>query len=299
MSHNIISFSGRLGSGKTELASICEQYGYKKLYFALPLKQLCADLLDVSIDELNILKRNNTPINITVGKDWVDIIHETTNIPFDNVNKMIGGKTIQTVRELLQVVGTDVIRTYNPHWHVQQIESMIDPNEKYVIDDVRFPNEKAMVEKLNGICWYIIRPILSNVSNHESETALDWRQFDNIIVNNKTLTYLKYHWEVFMSKGHDESLEQRRNVYINMVGHDDVVGKLGDLIINNEDEKTFTLKDALFIHEDEFKYTPKFINNINVKSVEERDNDALVTYNDDTYEKVTNIFQIEDLKKYI
>lgn len=299
MSHNIIAFSGRLGSGKTELASICEQYGYKKLYFALPLKQLCADLLDVSIDELNILKRNNTPINVTVGKDWVDIIHETTNIPFDNVNKMIGGKTIQTVRELLQVVGTDVIRTYNPHWHVQQIKSMIDPNEKYVIDDVRFPNEKEMVESLNGVCWYVIRPILSNVSNHESETALEWRQFDNIIVNNKRLPYLKYHWEVFMSKGHDESLEQRRNVYLNMVGHDDVVGKLGDLIINNEDEKTFTLKDALFIHEDEFKYTPKFINNINVKSVEECDNCVSVTYNDDSCEKITNIFQIEDLKRYI
>ena len=299
MSHNIIAFSGRLASGKTELASICEQYGYKKIYFALPLKQLCADLLDISIDELNILKRNNTPINITVSNDWVDIIHETTNIPFENVNKMIGGKTIHTVRELLQGVGTDVIRTYNPHWHVEQIESLLDPNEKYVIDDVRFPNEKAMVEKLNGVCWYIIRPILSNISNHESETALDWRQFDNIIVNNQTLTYLKYHWEVFMAKGHDESLEQRRKIYLNMVANDDVVGKIGDLIVNVADEKTFTVKDALFINEDEFNYTPKFVNNINIKNIEVQNDGALVIYNDNSLEKVTNVFQLEDLKKYL
>ena len=51
----------------------------------MPLKQLCANLLDVSIDELNVLKRNNTPIDITVGKDWVDIIHEETHSEQDYV----------------------------------------------------------------------------------------------------------------------------------------------------------------------------------------------------------------------
>ena len=92
MQYNIIGFGGRLGSGKTELSQICEQYGYEKLYFALPLKQLCSDLLDISIDELNVLKRNNTPINITVTKDWIDIIHESTNIPFDNIQMIMEGK---------------------------------------------------------------------------------------------------------------------------------------------------------------------------------------------------------------
>lgn len=303
MNHNIIAFSGRLGSGKTELSSICEQYGYKKLYFALPLKQLCADLLDISIDELNVLKRNNTPINITVGKDWVDIIHETTQIPYDNVNESIFGKVIHTVRELLQVVGTDVIRKYNFNWHVEQIQSMIDPNEKYVIDDVRFPNEKAMVEKLNGVCWYVIRPIISNVSNHESETSLDWRQFDNIIVNNKTLAYLKYHWELFMFGGHDASLEKRQKIYLQILGNDKIVGNIGDLIVNmhhmDGKTKTFTLKDALFINEDEFNYKPKFINNPNIKHIEEQNDSVLVTYNDESYEQVKNVFQIEDLKRYI
>ena len=49
----IIGFAGRMRSGKTELAKICEDAGFEKLYFALPLKQLCADLMDISIDELN------------------------------------------------------------------------------------------------------------------------------------------------------------------------------------------------------------------------------------------------------
>ena len=185
MNHNIIGFGGRLASGKSELASICEQYGYTKLYFALPLKQLCADLLDVSIDELNRLKRNNQPIDITVNDDWVDIIHTETNIPYEVINSIINGKVIHTVRELLQAVGTDVIRQFNPNWHVERIREMIKPNNKYVIDDVRFPNEKNMIEEMNGVCWYVIRPIINNVSNHISETALDWRQFDNIIVTDR------------------------------------------------------------------------------------------------------------------
>ena len=56
MTKNIIGFSGRMRSGKSALADICEKQGYKKLYFALPLKEMCAKFLNVTIDELNRLK---------------------------------------------------------------------------------------------------------------------------------------------------------------------------------------------------------------------------------------------------
>ena len=62
----VIGFAGRMRSGKTELAKICEANGYQKLYFALPLKQLCADILDISIDELNRAKNEGIPIQITI-----------------------------------------------------------------------------------------------------------------------------------------------------------------------------------------------------------------------------------------
>ena len=305
MQYNIIGFGGRLGSGKTELSQICEQYGYEKLYFALPLKQLCSDLLDISIDELNVLKRNNTPINITVTKDWIDIIHESTNIPFDNIQMIMEGKIIHNVRELLQMVGTDVIRRFNQDWHVQRIQEMIKPHHKYVIDDVRFPNEKEMIEKMNGVCWYVIRPTMSNVSNHISETALEWREFDNIIVNNHSLNYLKYHWEMFLKGGHDNSLGKRREIYLQMLGNDNIVGNIGDLIVNmghmDGAIKSFTIKEALFIHEDEFSYTPKFINNTEIDKVnfDEELKYATVLFKDKTMEVVKNCFLIEDLKRYV
>ena len=45
----------------------------------------------------------------------------------------------------------------------------------------RFPNEVKMINELGGDCWFIVRPKMDNVSNHESETALKWQDFDKII----------------------------------------------------------------------------------------------------------------------
>lgn len=297
MGYNIIGFAGRLASGKTELSNICEQYGYTKLYFALPLKTLCANLLNISIEELNVLKRNNHNIDYFITEECVNEIHKKTDISFDDINKTIGGKIIKNVREMLQIIGTDVIRKFNSNWHVEQIKNMISPNVTYVIDDVRFPNEKKMIDEMGGVCWYIIRPTMKNISNHESETALEWRQFDNIIVNNNSLQYLKYHWEVFMSKGHDNSLEIRRDIYQKLLGNDEITSKLQNIM--NEEHNIFTLQDAFFIHPDEFKYTPKFINNDDIKHIEEKEQYVWVTYKNETHETVSNCFQIEDLKKYI
>ena len=62
----IIGLAGRMRSGKTELAKICERFGYERLYFALPLKRLCADLLDISLDELNRAKAEKYDIGVTI-----------------------------------------------------------------------------------------------------------------------------------------------------------------------------------------------------------------------------------------
>jgi hypothetical protein len=146
---------------------------------------------------------------------------------------------------------------------------------------------------------------MSNVSNHVSETSLEWRHFDNVIVNNHSLNYLKYHWELFMNEGHDESLEERRKIYLQMLGNDKIVGNIGDLIVNlrpmDGETKAFTLKDKFFIHEDEFTYTPKFINNTEIDKVgfDEEQKYAMVLYKDKTIEIVKNCFLIEDLKRYV
>lgn len=242
----IIGFCGRLQSGKSTLASICEEFGFKKLYFAQPLKQLCADILDVSIEELNRLKVEKTIIDLEINDDICDIISVETNIPLEHIKELGQGRIISDVRDLLQFVGTDIIRKYNTDWHVNRIREMINPNEKYVFDDVRFPNEKQLIEELKGDLWFVVRPNLTNVSNHISEISIRWQDVDNVIVNDKSLSYLETNWRMFLESGYEKSVSKRQSIKEHLLGITDV--------IENANDTTFTMLDSLCLSIWEFLY---------------------------------------------
>ena len=75
-----------------------------------------------------------------------------TQIPYDFIEEKLLGKRLNTVRDMLQYIGTNVIREYNPNWHVDKLREMIKPNTNYVFEDTRFPNEKKMLEELGADC---------------------------------------------------------------------------------------------------------------------------------------------------
>ena len=282
----IIGFCGRMRSGKTELAKICETYGYKKLYFALPLKQLCADILDVSIEALNDAKNKGTDIGLHIDDNICLILSDETGIPIEQVKETCYGKTMSTVREMLQYIGTDLIRKYNPDWHVNRIKEMIEPDTDYVIDDVRFPNEKKMIEDLGGDCWFVTRTTLDNVSNHESETSITWHNcWNKLIINDTTLQFFRFKWNAFMSD------------YIHSCSLRD---KEFDRILENgltAEITPLSVGDFLMLSSCMFSYTPKDINKKDVKNMKMTENNALqITYNDDSIELVYNQLIIEDLK---
>lgn len=285
----VIGLCGRMRSGKTELANVCEQYGYEKLYFALPLKQLCADILDISIDELNKAKVERTDIGITIDKSLCEIISEKTDIPLNTVMEICNGVTIRDVRHMLQFIGTDLIRKYNADWHVNKIRAMIDINKDYVIDDVRFPNEKKMIEELGGECWFVVRPTLDNISNHESETSITWNDcWNRIIINDSTLPILLFKWETFISN-YKQSCSIRDKEFKRILedGSKDSITPL-------------SMYDMMLLSKHLFEYVPKTIDASNIKSIKmNEDKTAFITYKDDSMEMVENILQIEDLKIYL
>lgn len=195
----VIGFCGRMRSGKGELASVCEKYGYKRLSFATPLKELCSSLLGISIDELNKLKNNNSEIFFCLTSDVCNVISRQTDIPLDVVEAICLEKVVPTVRNMLQQIGTTLIRSYNYNWHVDKIREMMQDDSDCVLDDVRFPNEKSMIESMGGDCWFVVRPTLENISNHESETSLKWNSCgDKVIINDSSLSDLLFKWENFM-----------------------------------------------------------------------------------------------------
>lgn len=293
---NIIGLAGRKESGKTELALICNEYGYKTISFATPLKTLIANLLGITIKQVNELKNANNTY-VLQNMDLMFLSKET-NIPLEIVKEKCGEKSFKNTRELMQYIGTDLIREYNPDWHVDKTKEtiLLNKEQKYVIDDVRFPNERKMIEELGGTCWFIIRPKLDNVSNHLSETALKWQEFENIIVNDKSLEYLKYRWNIFIEDDYIESLNSRKKILYSLYGDKETINKLKEKIEN------FTLLDMLFISKDEFTYNAKYRNNEYVTKVEQCDGYVNVYSSSDDWvscDVVTNPFIIEDLKIYI
>lgn len=287
--NKIIGFCGRMRSGKTELATICEKYGYQKIYFALPLKRLCADLLDYTLEGLNDAKSSNTQIDFVISKEICKHLSDETEIPYDVIEELSLGKKLTTVREMLQFVGTDIIRKYNPDWHVNRIRSMMSDNQKYVIDDVRFPNEKKMIEELGGDCWFVIRPNITNVSNHVSETSLTWQQcWNKIIINDSSLFNLQFKWDIFMDN-YDKSLSARDEEFNRILEN----GSTNELT-------TMSINDVLFIHKSIFEYTHKDITKENVKEIKQnKDLSISVIFNDGMIEIIDNPLIIEDIKMII
>lgn len=290
--YNIIGFAGRCYSGKSELAKICETYGYEIKSFATPLKQLIADLIKVPFGEVNRLKKAD--MSFVISDMDVLFLSKETNIPYDIIKEKCDNKVFRNTRQLLQFIGTDIIREYNKDWHVNKIKETLENDKKYVFDDVRFINEKDMIQELGGMIWFVVRPQLDNVSNHVSENTLKWQDFSNVIVNNNTLDFLKFNWDIFMSNGYENSLIKRQEIISQIIGNKNKINE----IINNHNEK-FNILNALFISEYEFTYEAKYLNNNDIKEIEKCDGYVKVILNNDSIDIIKHPLIIEDLKKYI
>ena len=289
----LIGLAGRKESGKSELASICVKYGYEILSFATPLKTLIANLLGITIKDVNKLKNVNNSY-ILQSMDLIFLSKET-NIPLDIVKEKCENKTFKNTRELMQFIGTDLIREYCSDWHINKVREIIETNndKNFVIDDVRFPNERDLIEQLGGTLWFVVRPKFDNVSNHISETALKWQEFSNIIVNNKSLEYLKYNWDMFFEHGYEECLNKRLSIIYKLYGDAE---KIHNFTKSTSD---FTVLNALFISKYEFTYNARYRNNEHVTKVEQVEDFVNVYLDDGTIEIVSNPLIIEDLKIYV
>ena len=285
----IIGFCGRMRSGKTTLADICEnQFGFTKLSFAIPLKALCSQLMGVSLEELDRLKNNNTEINLTFTEQMADILAKEVGLPLLGAKMLVSDKVFRNVRDLLQFVGTDIIRMFDKDWHVKRVRNMIEEGKNYVFDDVRFPNEMEMIKELGGNCWFVIRPDFKNISHHVSEESIAWRDcWPNVIVNDTDFETFQEKWKAFMTE-YDKSVQFRSFLY--------------DYVILDNPSKYDEMKatcNAFFIHQ-------CFLGQRMIKLPSRAisfgcDDTGTFTVMSSLGERIEtkNPLEIEDLKKYI
>lgn len=135
----ILGLVGYKGSGKDTVGEyLCKKYGFIRLAFAAPVKKIVAAAFGCDIDDLNdpILKEK-------IDENWG-----------------------YTRRELMQKIGTDLFREALPKilpnvteniWVNRLIIQMKklykqDPKKynKFVITDVRYPNEKEGIKPLGA-----------------------------------------------------------------------------------------------------------------------------------------------------
>lgn len=188
--NRIIAFAGRKRSGKSMLAKGMREYSSNIVIVTIAdnLKFLCSKLLNRTYDELNQMKDDGTIFEAKVDDYWVSTIKRELNISDDIIRKEIGEHIFTNVREVLQIIGTDLIRKYSPDWHIDKTIERINSygdDKIIVVDDVRFPNEKRKIEEIGGDVYFIIRPNNWDVSNHPSEKALKYTDFNNnrIVIN--------------------------------------------------------------------------------------------------------------------
>ncbi len=108
------------------------------------------------------------------------------------------GQKDEKGRQLLQYMGTDVVRKKRPDFWVEHILSLLDlfdgDWDYVIIPDSRFPNEIDAYKEAGYKTTYIrivrpnfVSPLTPEQLNHPSETALNDYEPDILVINDGTL----------------------------------------------------------------------------------------------------------------
>ena len=213
----VIGLSGKKQVGKSTameiLTSELENRGFVVLHrsFATPIKELVSQITNhtmFALEQEEVKSKEVTPLKTywVIQSDGTKLgpfynsYDRTIALQEDILRDPDGNQDIlttkPTVRELLQQIGTNVVRDIHPNIWIEILRKSISYyaiSQKVVviISDVRFNNElEVIVNEFNGDVLRITRD-LSHQDNHESETALNEVPFSNTIHNDSTLSEFK------------------------------------------------------------------------------------------------------------
>lgn len=169
----IIGLSGYAQSGKDTVGKMLVEQGYERLAFADTLKIMLLELNPIAL----VVKSGGSVVRWRVQ----DVVQ---------ANGWEQAKKIGDVRELLQRLGMSGRRLIGDDVWVKAVFDLVDDLSRFVITDVRFPDEAQAIKDAGGQVWRIERPDTEPVNPHESETAIDDWAFDQWLFNDGDLVDL-------------------------------------------------------------------------------------------------------------
>lgn len=175
----IIGLSGYARSGKDEAAKVLvEEFGFVRVAFADKLREFLYALNPIVSKPSDFAKEfdDGKPLLLQTVID---------HYGWNGYKESIFGPEI---RRLLQRLGTEAGRQtlWDSIW-IDAAFAGLDPDDKVVITDVRFPNEAKAIRERKGYLWRIERTGIGPANAHPSETSLDDWKFQRRIKNDSTL----------------------------------------------------------------------------------------------------------------
>ena len=173
----VVGVTGLKHNGKDTVADhLCETYGYSRVAFAGPLKEVCATLFGFSHEQLH------------------GSLKETPDVGWFGV----------TPRRVLQYIGTDLFRNHMSGLHPEfrdefwlqcaerRIRKLLeDPEARVVVSDVRFPNECELIKRLGGIVIRVVRPSVNTTADlHDAERLIPTLAVNREVRNEGTIAEL-------------------------------------------------------------------------------------------------------------
>ena len=162
----LIGISGKLGSGKTTLCHYIREKApqFEKKSFAENLRRIVSILVNVDVEATRSMSDKNVRLE----------------------------KWGLSIGELLQLVGTEVVRSIHPDaWILSLFEYHDEQTSYWILDDVRFKNEADAIRSHGGIlirlngdpgeCVHLLSQ--SRNTNHSSEVALDDYEHFDVVIN--------------------------------------------------------------------------------------------------------------------
>lgn len=104
-----------------------------------------------------------------------------------------------SVRAALQRCGMAARETFGGDVWIDTAFANLKPGGRYVVTDVRFPNEVKRIEDMGGMLIRVVRPGYGPVNGHASETAIDDSWAHLLIHNDEALIDLEEEVDRLMS----------------------------------------------------------------------------------------------------
>ncbi len=219
----LIGISGRKKSGKDTVGiQLSQDHNMYKYAFADMLKELCSVSFGVSAYDLYNLEYKEVifsefnqgeeknfkfyeyKVNEEHAKVFLDNLEglakqidiTLTDEQKEEINELLLNKKISSYRELMQFIGTEVVRgVVSDTFWIDVLNEKIKNKDRVVITDARFPNERKYVKDRGGKLILVKRETELK-DEHTSENSLgNDSEYHGVIDNNKDLIYLEQETE--------------------------------------------------------------------------------------------------------